>query len=113
AGDAAELTPDTRAAFSGSLGGVRHRWIEAYVPGLGWVPSDPGGLANALSARHVALARPPDADFGLTRLGKSVDLRWPALSGFGRGVTVARPRGASLVVRNARATAGGRVLLTP
>jgi len=60
-----ELTPETRALFNESLGGVRHRWIEAYVPGLGWVPSDPGGLANAVTARHVALTAAPEPDFGV------------------------------------------------
>lgn len=96
-----DLTPDTRPAFSDSLGGVRHRWIEVFVPGLGWVPSDPGGLANAVSARHVALSRAPDYDFGLLRIESSGEIRWPALRGIGRGVTLARPRSPSIFAREA------------
>jgi hypothetical protein len=108
-----ELTPDTRAVFSATLGGVRHRWIEVYVQRLGWVPSDPGGLANAISARHVALARPPDPGFGLRVVSRTSELNWPAVSALGRGVTLARPRGASVVVTNAAARSGGSVLLAP
>ena len=52
-----ELTPESRNVFNAELGGVRHRWIEVFVPGLGWVPSDPGGLANTVTARHLALDR--------------------------------------------------------
>src|SRR5258706_4605946 len=103
AGRPEELTPDTRAVYSASLGGVRHRWIEAWVPRLGWVPSDPGGLANAVSTRHVALARPPDPDFGLRIGSRTAQLTWPPIAGLGRGVTLARPRGSSLVVTNAAA----------
>jgi hypothetical protein len=108
-----ELTPDTRAVFSAALGGVRHRWIEAWVPGLGWVPSDPGGLANALSARHVALSRAPAPDFALRLLAKSAELKWPPLKGLGSGIALARPRGSSVVVRYAAARSGGSVLLAP
>jgi transglutaminase superfamily protein len=113
ASSAAELTPDTRAVYSAALGGVRHRWIEAYVPLLGWVPSDPGGLANALSARHVALARPPEPDFALRLLSRSSEVKWPALPGLGPLAAFARARGVSLTVRNSAATSGGSVLLAP
>jgi hypothetical protein len=108
-----ELTPDTRAVYSAALGGVRHRWIEAWVPGLGWVPSDPGGLANAVSARHVALSRAPAPDFALRLLARSAELKWPPLAALGSGVTLARPRGSSVVVRYAAARSGGSVLLAP
>ena len=44
-----------RSSSTTGISGVRHRWIEVFVPGLGWVPSDPGGLANTVTARHLAL----------------------------------------------------------
>ena len=90
---AGELSTESRAAFNMELGGVRHRWIEVYVPRLGWVPSDPGGLANSVTARHIALAEPPMADLSVQTLSRSSELAWPPLSGPGKGLTLARPRG--------------------
>lgn len=87
-----ELTPESRPFFGEWLGGTRHRWIEAYVPGLGWVPSDPGGLANGVTARHVALAAAPVATFGLERLELTPEARRIAIPFPGPGLTLARPR---------------------
>ncbi len=87
-----ELADGTREFFSDAISGVRHRWMEAYVPGLGWVPSDPGGLANTVTSRYLALARAPDPAFAVTILARSADLARPRLSTIGRGVTLARPR---------------------
>ena len=57
-------------------------------PGLGWVPSDPGGLANTVTARHLALpGAPPSEGFGLTVLS-----RGPALVRQAHDGTLARPR---------------------
>lgn len=33
-----------------------HRFIEAWIAGLGWVPSDPGESVNGVDARHVFIA---------------------------------------------------------
>ena len=88
-----ELTPESRFVYSPLLGGVRHRWIEVYVPSLGWVPSDPGGLANTVTARHLALARQPASAFHADVLARSVELRRPALESGDGSVTLARPRG--------------------
>lgn len=107
------LGPESRALFDETLGGVRHRWIEVFVPRLGWVPSDPGGLANTVTARHLALAEPPGLDFSIETLGGSQELKHPALPTIGSGLTLARPRGASLVVTNGKAGAGGAVVLAP
>lgn len=82
-----ELTDDSQEHYSETISGVRHRWIEVYVPGLGWVPSDPGGLANMLTARHLALPAPPPEGFGLSILSRGPALAWKALDG-----TFARPR---------------------
>lgn len=87
AGAPAELTPETQGLFNEGISGVRHRWIEAYVQGLGWVPSDPGGLANTVTARHLALPAAPPDGFGLRVLS-----RGPALERGVREGTVVRPR---------------------
>jgi transglutaminase-like putative cysteine protease len=87
-----ELTPESRWVFNAALGGVRHRWIEAFVPGLGWVPSDPGGLANTVTARHLALSHQPASSFHAGVLARSAEIRRPALHGESGGLTLARPR---------------------
>jgi transglutaminase-like putative cysteine protease len=87
-----ELTPESRLVFNAALGGVRHRWIEVFVPPLGWVPSDPGGLANTVTARHLALSRQPAAAFHAAILARSAEIRRPVLEGGGGGLTLARPR---------------------
>lgn len=94
---ARELTPGSREAFNPELGGVRHRWIEVFVPGLGWVPSDPGGLANTVTARHLALDRQPPSGFHVEVAGRSVEQKRPVLESAEGGVTLYRPRGASVV----------------
>lgn len=83
----AELTPESRLVYNAGLGGVRHRWIEVFVPGLGWVPSDPGGLANTVTARHLALPGAPPDGFGLRVLS-----RGPAIERLARDGTLFRPR---------------------
>jgi N utilization substance protein B len=88
-----ELTPESRPAWNAGLGGVRHRWIEAWIPALGWLPSDPGGLANRLTVRHLALAGPPDRRFGVRPLPAGEAAR-PALPAAARGSILARPRAA-------------------
>lgn len=93
AADPKELTPESRLVYSPLLGGVRHRWIEVFVPTLGWVPSDPGGLANTVTARHLALSRQPAAGFRAEVLARSPEARRPALESAGGRVTLARPRG--------------------
>lgn len=93
AADPKELTPESRLVYNADLGGVRHRWIEVFVPGVGWVPSDPGGLANTVTARHLALSRQPPSAFHASVLSRSPEIRLPSLeSGNGR-LTLARPRG--------------------
>jgi transglutaminase-like putative cysteine protease len=87
-----ELTPESRLVFSAALGGVRHRWIEVFVPPLGWVPSDPGGLANTVTARHLALARQPASGFHAAVLARSAEIRRPVLEAGDGGLTLARPR---------------------
>lgn len=94
---ARELTPESRNVFNAELGGVRHRWIEVFVPGLGWVPSDPGGLANTVTARHLALDRQPPAGFHVDVAGRSTELKRPILETAEGGLTLYRPRGASVV----------------
>lgn len=91
--DPKELTPESRLVYNAALGGVRHRWIEAYVPPLGWVPSDPGGLANTVTARHLALARQPAADFHAGLLARGAEITRPVLESGGGRLTLARPRG--------------------
>lgn len=93
AGEPKELTPESRLVYSAELGGVRHRWIEVFVPGLGWVPSDPGGLANTVTARHLALSRQPPAAFHAGVLSRSAEVRRPSLEGGNGRLTLARPRG--------------------
>ena len=92
AGEAGELTPESRLVYSAALGGVRHRWIEVYVPTLGWVPSDPGGLANTVTARHLALSRQPASDFHAAVLARGAEVRRPVLENGGGRLTLARPR---------------------
>jgi transglutaminase-like putative cysteine protease len=84
---ASELTETSQELFNDGISGVRHRWIEVYVPGLGWIPSDPGGLANTVTARHLALPGAPPDGFGLTVLS-----RGPALQRRAHDGTLARPR---------------------
>ncbi len=91
--DPKELTPESRLVYNADLGGVRHRWIEVFVPGLGWVPSDPGGLANTVTARHLALSRQPPSAFHAGVLSRSAEVRLPALEGGDGRLTLARPRG--------------------
>jgi transglutaminase-like putative cysteine protease len=93
---ARELTPESRSVFNPELGGVRHRWIEVFVPGLGWVPSDPGGLANTVTARHLALDRQPPAGFHVDVAERSAELKRPILETAEGGLTLHRPRGASV-----------------
>ncbi len=87
-----ELPEESRGFWASSIGGIRHRWIEVFIPGLGWVPSDPAGLANTVTARHVALPGPPGADFGLAVLSRSAELRRPKLDQLGPGLVLGRPR---------------------
>lgn len=89
---AEELTPESRPAWNAGLGGVRHRWIEAWIPGIGWIPSDPGGLANRLTVRHLALAAPPDRRFGVKPLFIGGEAGHPALPAAAKGSLLARPR---------------------
>lgn len=85
--EAAELTGGSQALYNEGISGVRHRWIEVWVPGLGWVPSDPGGLANTVTARHLALPAAPPDGFGLTVLARSPALARRLVDG-----TLVRPR---------------------
>jgi transglutaminase-like putative cysteine protease len=91
--DPAELTPESRLVYNPALGGVRHRWIEVFVPGLGWVPSDPGGLANTVTSRHLALSRQPPSAFHAGVLARSPEIHRPSLEGGDGRLTLARPRG--------------------
>lgn len=114
AADSLELTPESRAVYNAALGGVRHRWIEAFVPGLGWVPSDPGGLANAVTARHLALGSQPSASFHVESLSRTSEMRRLTLpASAGEATVLARARGAWVLVRNASAPGGGSVVLAP
>ncbi len=94
-----ELAPESRAAWNAGLGGVRHRWIEAFIPGLGWIPSDPGGLANRLTVRHLALADPPDRRFGVRPALASGEAGAPPLPSAEKGSVLARPRQAAVASR--------------
>ena len=53
----------------------------------------PGGLANTVTARHLALARQPASAFRADVLGRSAEVRRPALESADGRVTLARPRG--------------------
>ncbi|HQR44727.1 MAG TPA: transcription antitermination factor NusB [Thermoanaerobaculia bacterium] len=86
------LSPDSRTAWNAGLGGIRHRWIEAWVPGLGWIPSDPGGLANRLTVRHLALEEPPGRRFGVRPAAGTEEAGRPSLPAAGKGSLLARPR---------------------
>ena len=110
---ARELTPESRAVFDAALGGVRHRWIEVYVAGLGWVPSDPSGLANTVTARHLALGRQPPAGFHVDVAGRSAELKRPVLETAQGGLTLYRPRGASIVEAVEGAPLDPRALAAP
>jgi transglutaminase-like putative cysteine protease len=110
---ARELTPESRNVFNAELGGVRHRWIEVFVPGLGWVPSDPGGLANTVTARHLALDRQPPAGFHVDVAGRSSELKRPILETAEGGLTLYRPRGASVVEAVEGAPLDPRALAAP
>ncbi|HMA28822.1 MAG TPA: transglutaminase-like domain-containing protein [Thermoanaerobaculia bacterium] len=110
---ARELTPESRAVFNAELGGVRHRWIEVFVPGLGWVPSDPSGLANTVTARHLALDRQPPAGFHVGVAARSAELKRPVLETAEGGLTLYRPRGASVVEAVEGAPLDARGLAAP
>jgi transglutaminase-like putative cysteine protease len=110
---ARELTPESRSVFNPELGGVRHRWIEVFVPGLGWVPSDPGGLANTVTARHLALDRQPPAGFHVDVADRSAELKRPVLETAEGGLTLYRPRGASVVEAVEGAPLDPRALAAP
>lgn len=110
---ARELTPESRNVFNAELGGVRHRWIEVFVPGLGWVPSDPGGLANTVTARHLALDRQPPRGFHVDVAGRSDELKRPILETAEGGLTLYRPRGASVVEAVEGAPLDPRALAAP
>jgi transglutaminase-like putative cysteine protease len=90
-----ELPEEARPFWVEAISGVRHRWIEAFIQGLGWVPSDPAGLANTVTARYLALPGPPGPDFGLAVLSRTAELRRPKLSLVGQGVALGRPRAAN------------------
>ena len=110
---ARELTPESRAVFNADLGGVRHRWIEVFVPGLGWVPSDPSGLANTVTAKHLALERQPPAGFHVDVAARSAELKRPVLETAGGGLTLYRPREASIVEAVEGAPLDPRALAAP
>ena len=57
------------------------------------IASFTAGFANSVTARHIALAEPPMADLSVQTLSRSSELAWPPLSGPGKGLTLARPRG--------------------
>lgn len=107
-----EVAPAARPFFSAELGGVRHRWIEAYVPGLGWIPSDPGGLSNAVTSRHLPLKSAPGRDFGVLPVERSAELSLSRINLFGTGTTLGRLR-ASAVEVTALTPLLGSIVLAP
>lgn len=108
-----ELAAEARPFWGESVAGVRHRWIEAYVPRLGWVPSDPAGLANTVTARHLELFAAPGPDLRVAVVSRGEELKRPRLPLLGAGVTLGRPRVSPVLVRNADSPDGGSVVLVP
>ncbi len=95
-----ELTPESRLVYNAVLGGVRHRWIEVYVPVARLGPVGPGGPREY---RHGA---PP-------RARAPAGLRLPCRRPLAIGRAPAAGAGERRRARDARAAAGparGRLL---